>query len=166
LQVQENKQQGDEFERLFEKQARFSGLLCEKNYLTAKFIGHKRHPLVTKSELDYKLISQTGEVGYFDCKSFSQNHFTYSKIDSDQIKRAVKYNDWCVPSGFVILFKKQNQIIFFSGHEIARKGAGARFSPEEGLLLGGLMDFDLKRLVCRKKPLFPKPYVSILSVNP
>lgn len=142
----DNRDSGSAFEDLFFKQAQRNGLLVIKNHYTAKFT-YKGRLQIVKGELDFKMISQQGDVGYFDCKSYDGEYFTYSQIDEDQLKRAITYNNWAVPSGFVVWFRKVNLIVFFSGHVIARKGARERFDMEDGLVLGRWDNFNLRPLL-------------------
>lgn len=144
--VRKNKSEGDIFEELFLKQAQRNGLLPIKNPLSARHTYSGRVQLL-KSDLDYKLISQSGRVGFFDCKSFQGAHFDHSAIEPDQIKRAATYNYWNVPSGFVVWFRGINVISFFTGAQIATKGPRTSFRPPEGQILGKFDGFDLKRLL-------------------
>lgn len=141
--VTKNKGEGDAFEEVFEIQARLSGLFYEKNHLTAIYIPNKP-PLIKKSELDYKLISQRGVIGFFDCKSFLAPFFTYSDINPFQLKRATHYNDWFVPSGFVVWLREVNRVVFYSGHLITQRGPRSRFTYLDGLTLGPFERFNLK----------------------
>lgn len=141
-----NQRLGKEFEEVFKKRAQSNGFLAEKNNLTARYLPNGRVK-VLKSDLDYRLTSQNGRIGYFDCKSFIGDSFIYSDIDPDQLKRAINYEYWKVPSGFIIWFRKVNRISWFSGHLIMRKGPRTSFKPEDGILLGSLESFDLKPLL-------------------
>ena len=102
-----------------------------------------------KSNLDLTIISDSGMVGFFDAKSFDSNFFTYSKIDSEQIKRADEYNRWSVPAGFIVLFREINRISFYSGSDLIAGGPGHRFLLTDGLLLGRLETFDLRLLFAK-----------------
>ena|SRR5258708_3418620 len=97
---QANRDIGAWFETLFQWQGRRRGLLIRKNELSARRIGAGRVQTM-KSELDFTLIQKPGRVGYFDCKAFDDSGFTFSKLKPHQLKRAIEYNDWGVPAGFV-----------------------------------------------------------------
>ncbi len=122
-----------------------NGLFPIQNYLTARYI-FKNNYKVVKSNLDMTLISPEGEVGFFDCKSFESEFFTFSDLNPDQVKRAVLYNNWNVPSGFVVFFRPINRIAYFTGLQISEAGPGSRFVPLSGLELGRLESFDLRAL--------------------
>jgi hypothetical protein len=141
-----NKANGNAFEDLFLRQARRNGLLVIKHFLTARFTYRGRVQIIP-GELDFKIANQQGRIGYFDCKTYHDSHFVYSALDSDQVKRAVTYNHYCIPSGFIVWFRQINQVVFYSGHAIARKGPGSRFEPSDGQSLGPFENFDLKPLL-------------------
>lgn len=126
---------GKQFEEIFEIVARISGLLPIKNHLKAK-VGWKGEIRLLKSNLDFMLISQSGQVGFFDCKTFADDHFSYSQIDQAQIDTAVLYNYWNVPAGFVVWFRPTNQVCYFKGSAINKKGPGSSFNEKDGLVLG------------------------------
>ena len=121
-----------------------NGLLALPNHLTAKatYGGNFK---VVKSDLDYRLITQNGDVGFFDCKNFAGDSFPYSQISENQIQRAILYNEWRVPSGFVVFFRKVMSVCFFSGIDLEGKERG-RMSYLDGVLLGSWDSFDLKLL--------------------
>lgn len=142
-----NRLEGKFFEELFKKRAQMNGLLARKNHLTAIVTGFNGRVNVVKSELDFTLINQDGRCGFFDCKSFGGDRFSHSFLNPKQIERAVLYNDWNVPSGFVFYFRKTNQIVFYSGKHIESVGPKNSFGPEDGQLLGRAELFDLKPLL-------------------
>lgn len=160
--VTANREQGNVFEKVFEIQARLSGLFYEKNNLTARFIPGRR-PLIIKSELDYKLVNRLGCVGFFDCKSYADDHFDYSVIDPDQLKKSVHYNEWSVPSGFVVCLRSINFVVFYSGITIQTRGPRTRFRASDGLILGSFEKFDLKPLLYKNNAFFNSGIPPILS---
>lgn len=141
----ENREYGKLFESVFERMARYSGLLPLKNPLAARFIGKDRLKLI-KTDLDFRLITRQGRTGFFDCKTFIKPYFDYSRIDSSQLERAILYNFWMVPSGFVVWFRTINDIRFYSGAMLDAIGPGNRIKPEMGVPLGKLETLQLGRL--------------------
>lgn len=141
-----NKERGAFFEGVFKKRAQSNGFYCEKHELSCKYIGGGRL-LRVKGELDYKLITQTGQVGYFDCKSYLGDSFSFSVIDENQLKKSTNYNYYSVPSGFVVWFRLTNQVVFIKGRTIAEKGPSCSFRAEDGLVLGSIESFDLKAIM-------------------
>lgn len=147
----ENQVVGKQFEELFFRQAQRSGLLPLKNHLACRFLYGGRVQVI-KGELDFKLITQEGRTGYFDCKSYQDDHFTYSMIEPKQIERSQLYNDWNVPSGFVVWFRKANAVCFFPGRAIALRGPGSRFERKDGIFLGRFENFNLKAVMAAYSP--------------
>lgn len=148
-QAYDNAQNGKLFEERFLKQARLNGLLARKNPVSAKFNWNGRLQLVKGHHLDYTISNQKGKVGFFDCKSYGRNYFDFSAIDEDQLTLSAMWNDWKVPSGFVIWFRPADAIYFFKGTAIVSRGPGSRFLPSEGRYLGSISNFDLKPLLSR-----------------
>ena len=143
--VGDNRDRGISFEQILQKQARRNGLFCEKNNLTAMFINGSR-PLIKKSELDFKLITQQGRVAFVDAKCYEGTHFIYSQLLPKQVERAVNYNAYLVPSGFVVWFRGSGLVRYYKGFYIAEKGKRSRFDDTEGMALGTWDSFDLKRI--------------------
>jgi len=127
------------------KRAQMNGLLPKKNELTARYTFGGQYKIL-KSNLDFTIINQDGVVGFFDAKSYENDHFTYSDIDQQQIQRAAEYNQWKVPSGFIVLFRSVNKICFFSGWELKFAGPRTRFDQTMGIYLGRLENFNMKLL--------------------
>jgi len=142
----ENQQQGKIFETLFFKQAQRLGITVIKNHQACRVIFKGRVQLI-KGELDFKLITQNGRVGYFDCKTYSENYFTYSEIDKDQLERSILYNELNAPSGFVVWFRPENKILFYSGKSIQKLGPRSRFDSSNGILLGRFEQFNLNMII-------------------
>lgn len=137
-----NREQGKIFEELFLKQAQRLGITCLRNYQTCRFL-FKGRVQVIPGQLDFTLITQDGKVGFFDCKTFDSNHFTFSQLTEHQVIRSVLYNDNQVPSGFVVWFRPINSIVYFTGLTIAFKGSGSRFNSSDGIYLGRFEQFNL-----------------------
>lgn len=141
-----NRVEGNIFEDLFKGQAQRDGLLVLKNWYSCRFIGRGK-VLVIKGQLDFTLSNQEGKVGFFDCKSYANDYFVYSDLDEDQVKRSILYNDYNIPSGFIVWFRPTKNVYFFSGRMIALGGPRNRFTPDQGRLLGRFENFDLKGLL-------------------
>lgn len=142
---EKNRSNGKHWEDVLFKRAQMNGLLPKRNYLTARFIFKNKYKIM-KSNLDLTIISPAGLVGFFDAKSFDKDYFTFSTINPDQVTTASEYNQWRVPSGFLVLFRTINKVVFFSGFEIKAGGPHFRFDHTMGLYLGRLENFDLKLL--------------------
>lgn len=143
MDVEKNRLEGKSFEEVFIFQAQHRGLLVKKNNLMAKYIRGGRIQL-EKSDLDFMLANQSGRVGFFDAKSFAGESFYFSNINPSQIERAKLYNEYQIPSGFVVFLRAIKKVYFYSGLQIHVAGPNNSFGVGDGLLLGTLWDFDLR----------------------
>lgn len=135
-----NRIQGKFFEETFERFSRLQNFFPVKNRLSAQPIGlGKWKPI--KSQLDYNIYKPGGQCAIIDCKSFDAGRFTYSQIDDKQLEKAVQFNRWKIPSGFVVWFRDPNLVSFFSGYEIERRGKRSQFVASSGKILGRLENF-------------------------
>ena len=141
-----NQAEGKGFEDIFERQGRSCGLLIIKQPLACRPIGGgKLIPM--KSDLDFKVISRLGDVAYIDTKSFTGDYFTYSDLNPKQVERACLYNEWNVPSGFVVWLRGANQVVYYPGHWVRTAGPRSRFAATTGVLLGNIQKFNLELVV-------------------
>lgn len=145
MQFHSGKEAGTTFEKLFERQCLLSGLWADPNHIKARRLwGGKLKEL--KSDLDYKVMRRGGRIGFFDCKTFDEAFFTYSKINPDQLDLSRRYNEWGFASGFVVWFRPIDRVVFYSGQLISDRGPGTRFTPLDGTDIGCWSRFDPLRL--------------------
>jgi len=150
--IAKNKNQGAFFEKIFEHMAATQNVLPQKQHLAFRYLrGGKMLPI--KTELDFSIVSKTGQVAYIDLKTFAGAHFTFSQLDTTQLKRAVRYNEWGVCSGFVVHFVGTNEVAYFAGQDIAAAGPRSRFMPGTGVALGTLLHFKVAPIFAS----LPKP---------
>lgn len=154
----ENREIGADFETVFESQARAAGLIPIRNYHAAK-PGWNGRLIAVHGNLDFHVVQpRDGRVGWFDCKTFDDDSFTYSQLAAGnrehQIERAAAYNAMRVPSGFVVWSRKVGLVHFYTGALVAGLGAGTRFLGEMGLCLGPLAEFDLGPIMCAPRGAF------------
>lgn len=113
-----------------------------KNELAFRYLpGGKIRPI--KADLDFRVLKGDGRVCYLDCKSFDAISFTYSQIDKHQLQRALVYERFKIPSGFVVWLQPLRQVVFYSGEKLWQRGPGKRFRAEHGVALGDSYTFDL-----------------------
>lgn len=116
-----------------------------KNELAFRYLrGGQIKPI--RADLDFRILRRDGRVAFVDCKSFTTDRFAYSQISPDQLRRALCYQSYNIPSGFVVWLHSARQARFYSGQTIHRRGPGSSFRPEHGVLLGGLYDFSLGKI--------------------
>lgn len=132
-----NRANGAGFEKIFEFQARRQGFLVVRNELSARFIGPKKL-IPVKSNLDWTLIRRDGAVAIIDTKCFA-DRFSPSQIDPTQLNRALAYEAFSLPSGFVVWHRKPDKVIYYSASD-------CKSGDFIGIALGSIADFDLKRV--------------------
>lgn len=140
----QNKRNGTYFEKVFFKQAKEQGLTPIPNHISARYTYNGRLQPI-KSELDFKLIKD-GITGFFDCKSFEHDYFTFSQICPKQLERSVLYNSLNVPSGFIVFFREINKVFFFKGTDIMSSGQRSRIESKNGISLGSIIKMNLNNL--------------------
>jgi hypothetical protein len=151
--VNDNKDAGNSFEKLFEKQCQLHGLWADKNHLKAQRMW-KGKLRALPSNLDFTVIDpRTGRVGFIDCKSFERSYLTYSELPDHQVTLAARYNEMQVPAGFVVFFRETDQVFFYSGGMVACS-QGTRSTLWHGTYLGKWPDFD-PRIALDPKHIFP-----------
>lgn len=116
-----------------------------RNHLTCRF-RYKDKLEFIPGELDFKIM-QKGKVGFFDCKSFNDERFSYSMLDKAQIERAELYNDYGTVAGFIVWFRKVNQVVYFTGQQIAKIGPKTSFGVEDGQSVGQYELIDLRPIM-------------------
>lgn len=150
LKPRDNWIQGKQFEDTFERIARHSGILPIRNHLTGRYTG--RRVQLFRSNLDFTLHTRDGRTAYVDCKTFQSGFFTSSDISEVQLERAVLYNDWGVPAGFVVYLGDQTRdVAFFPGYFLKKAGKRKRFDAENcPCYLGKLERMELRFLFEKK----------------
>lgn len=118
------------------------GCKALKNELSARILGNGKAKVI-KSDLDFRLIRRDGRVSYIDNKSFTGAYFTYSQINAAQLKRALVYESYNVPSGFVVWLKAASKVVFYRATIIYAAGPKTRFTCADGIVLGEPFSFDV-----------------------
>lgn len=146
-QATKNRDEGAVFEGLFKSQCQRLGLTVFPNYHSCRLLprryGSTPVVKVVPGNLDFHVISQTGQVGFFDCKSFGDDSFIYSKLNAHQVDRAAAYNALQVAAGFVVWLRALGRVFFYSGSLVRNSGPGSRFFAKDGVDLGVVTRFNL-----------------------
>jgi len=143
-----NNEDGLYFERIFRGRAEAKNFLVIKHHLSGHYISNSRF-VVVHGELDFKIM-KNGQAIYIDCKNVEGLSVPFSFFKKEQLNRAVKYNAYGFVSGFVILFRAANKVVYFSGAYILKKGPRKSFQWSEGIQLGSTEYFDLDILASAK----------------
>lgn len=140
--VAANKAQGEHFEAMFMARAGVDGLKALKNPLSFKYLpGGRIQPI--RADLDFRVLRRDGRVAYVDTKCFDADFFTFSQLETHQIQRALQYDAFNVPAGFVVYFKPLGNVHYYPAQTIFARGPRSRFVPSHGYLLGAAYAFTL-----------------------
>jgi len=135
-----NKAQGARFEALFAARCGVDGLKALKNPLSFKYLpGGRIQPI--RADLDFRVLRRDGRVCYVDTKSFDEEAFTFSQLETHQIQRAMQYDSFKVPAGFVVLLRPLDRVFYYPAHVIFCHGPRTRFLPSHGHPLGLSLSF-------------------------
>ena len=94
-----------------------------------------------KSPFDF-CIAKKANVLFFDAKSTDLNSWSYSMVNQKQIEHLLKLeNEWLV-SGYMVLFKKLDKVIFFTATQLNDLKPGQGLKPDQGQYLGSMLSFD------------------------
>lgn len=140
-----SQKQGLQFEKIFERLCGLQGFLARKIPLSARIIGNGRI-LPIKSELDYIILHPDYPTAFLDTKTFAGRSFAFSQINPHQIKLAYQYCNWGSIAGLIVWFRESNRVIYFSGEHIQETGAGHSFTDDQGIMLGSVPTFSLKKI--------------------
>lgn len=140
-----NQAQGAAFEAAFEMEAKRADLLPVRNGQKVRWLRNGQMVAI-KSNLDWTLLAREGLVAFVDTKSYQGKFFTYSALDNHQLALACDYSERGFLSGFVVMFRATQAVVFYSAPQIQQAGPRSRFGAAEGLVLGHLYAFDLRRL--------------------
>jgi len=125
---------------MFIARAGVDGLKALKNHLSFKYLpGGRIQPI--RADLDFRVLRRDGRVAYVDTKSFDAAFFTFSQLEPHQIQRALQYDAYSVPAGFVVYLKPLGQVYYYPAHAVISKGPRSRFAPKDGHLLGAAYAF-------------------------
>lgn len=100
--------------------------------------------IALRAELDFALITPQGRVAYVDAKSCSGKSYPRSALTPHQVRRAYVYNQYNVPSGFIVEFRQHDAVVFFCGLRAHALRAGQSLQPADGLHLGHSLRFSLR----------------------
>lgn len=96
------------------------------------------------------VIDSDGRTGFIDAKTIDNDRFQYSLIDRDQIDFLKSVGDIC-PAGYVVFFRGNVQrVVFFRWMILMSCQPGTSLKPEEGLDLGPLTKFSVRKIFLAK----------------
>lgn len=138
------KENGKNFEDLFEVQAKSEGLAATRTPDGCKQIGAKKLIRV-KAPWDW-VVSRNGKTALIDTKTTTHKTFGHSNIDQNQVGKMVPHNRQGVLAGYVIRIQGINRVIYISAQNLSmRIGVKGSFdhSDSDVLTLGTCDNFRI-----------------------
>ncbi len=97
------------------------------------------------------IIGSDGKVGFADTKTTESDTFIYSLIKRDQLEFLKSVGDLC-PAGYVVCFRNIQRVVFFKWTLLMSVQPGQSLKPDDGVDLGGLHGFSIKKIFLASKP--------------
>jgi hypothetical protein len=139
---------GAGWENVFQGHAARSGVLCLRFPNGCKTIpgpGGRPRLIRVRTPFDW-ILSHQGKAGFVDTKSTTSLTFTYTQVSDHQLAalRALEMQGHVC--GYVVFFQKLNVVVFFRAHQLVALEPRDSLRPEQGLVVGTLLELDVKRL--------------------
>ncbi len=137
------------FQTMLENQFRISGFMVIQIPEGCKTIrsGYRGLPKIVrvKTPFDFVLTKQNGILppitGFFDAKCCGADRFFFSWLPDHQVEILKELCRMGFKAGFIVYFKPQNKVCFFTADGLAKKES---YGPEDGLWLGPYYQLNLK----------------------
>lgn len=142
---------GDEFQTFLENHSN-QKIVVQRipNGAEVKRCGKFLKTILVKSPYDFVIFSN-GKTVACDAKSIQANTFPKSAIDNDQMMNLLKCENHVHRSGYLIYFRTENRICFFSATSLLDLKHRDSLKSNEGLFLGTRFTLDLGILFDERK---------------
>lgn len=127
------KANGQFFENLIKVLFQKCGYYIEKIPSGCIWIGKFARP--TKTPFDY-IAAKNKTVLIFDCKSVNSNSFSYSQIESHQLKSLASFQSCGINAGYIVWFRPENNIVFYSADILKNLRPRCSLKASDGIVLG------------------------------
>lgn len=132
---------GQMFEDVFLLKARSQGIAIDRFPPGCKTVG--RMIIRVKTPYDF-ILSFKGGFSLLDTKCHDNDHLIASRIEDHQLASLLMHEKQGVKAGYLIFFRKTNEIRFLSASSLDLIKRGLKDVPS--VLLGTITDFDLRLL--------------------
>lgn len=93
------------------------------------------------------ILAKKGKTIFLDAKSTKESTFSKSKMKRHQVEFLLPFEKNQTFAGYLVLFQKENQVVFFSASQLAAIKRGQAISISDGVKLGSMYDFNFAHLV-------------------
>ena len=138
------KNNGDYFERILETKCMREQITFVKIPSGCKWVRTNVgvRPVPVKTPFDF-VMCKDGKSVYFDAKCVSTNTFSHSKLKGHQIDKLFEIEQQNFIAGYIIHFKEENKIVFFTSSTLKNLKPRHSLNSECGLFLGSVESFSL-----------------------
>lgn len=96
-----------------------------------------------KSPFDW-IVSIENKAAFIDTKFTKSTNYSKSMVTDHQISEMIKLENDNHIAGYLVLFQKSNQVVFYKASQLKNLQARESLSPDMGILLGSEANFNLK----------------------
>ena len=144
-----SKIEGNAFEEILARAARFEGIAIIKIPDGARRVprpGGRPLLLPVKTPFDF-FFAKNGKVAVVDAKTTSGSNFSYGMITVHQVLSLLDMENNGVRAGYIVYFRKVNQIVFLSATQLALLRPLQSLTPADGMNLGTVFEMKLGGLL-------------------
>lgn len=98
-----------------------------------------------KSTIDH-VFGKNGKAIFLDAKTCEAKTFCKSLIKQHQLDKLLEFERNGFATGYLVYFRKQNEICFFSAKILSELLVGKSLRPADGYSLGPLEDFRFSKI--------------------
>lgn len=138
-----SKKEGNQFERIFELEAKRTLIGVQKINSTSTMT--KGGWVFLKSPYDFILAYQ-GQAAIIDTKTYQSDILNHSALDQDQLRSLENMDIHGLPAGYVVWFRQSNKVVFFPVQVLLNLNQEHSLKPEDGELLGSIETMNLRKL--------------------
>lgn len=133
---------GAMWENIFHSAAQRQGFTCIRIENGCKNAGGTLIRVAQK--FDFILSLKGHKACFLDTKTVKASNYSASMITSHQIDSLAKLEQDGHLAGYLVLFQKSNQVVWYSASQLKNLQARESLTPSDGKVLGKESDFSLK----------------------
>lgn len=95
---------------------------------------------------DFMLIAE-GMTCFIDAKTIESGNFSYSMLEQHQVHALLKIHDHNVSAGYLVWYRKKNEVIFYRASLLYHLKPNDSLNPESGINVGVGENFNLNLIL-------------------
>lgn len=132
------------WESIFQNAAKKQGFVCIRIENGCKSAYMKL--IRVRQPFDFILSFKGLPAVFIDTKTIKASNYSASMIVEHQVKDLALLEGCNHLAGYLVLFQKSNQVVWYKASQLKSLQARESLSPEMGILLGSESNFNLKLL--------------------